>query len=208
MALNEILTLLAIALSPLFAVQVSRYLENRKEDRDRKLYVFRTLMATRGAKLSINHVNALNMIDVEFYGKDRKSKQVVDAWKLYLNHLKIKDELSEEIWSEKSKDLFETLLDKMAIALKYDFDRVSIKETSYYPRGYEDMDIANIIIRQGLADVLSGKIGLPITVFGNKFLEELLKKQERLFDKQIDYFGCLDPNKPVKVEIVGKDSKQ
>lgn len=49
-------------------------------------------MATRGAKVSPDHVEALNMIDIEFYGRrsgrrSRAEKSVVDAWKIYLDWL-------------------------------------------------------------------------------------------------------------------------
>jgi hypothetical protein len=34
--------------------------------------VFRTLMTTRASRMAPDHVQALNMIDVEFAGDDRK----------------------------------------------------------------------------------------------------------------------------------------
>ena len=67
MNVSVILTMSAILLAPLVAIQVSVYLEKKREVRGTRLNVFRTLMATRGSKLSVNHINALNMIDVEFY---------------------------------------------------------------------------------------------------------------------------------------------
>ena len=47
MTLTDILMVLATAISPLIAVQVTRYLDDRNEVRGRKLKVFKTLMATR-----------------------------------------------------------------------------------------------------------------------------------------------------------------
>jgi|SRR5690349_21313932 hypothetical protein len=64
--LTDWLTIGAILLAPLFAIQVERILEALKERRRRKLTVFHTLMATRGARLSPAHVEALNRIDIEF----------------------------------------------------------------------------------------------------------------------------------------------
>ena len=66
--LTDWLTIAAILAAPVTAVQVERYLAAIKERRGRKLQVFHTLMATRGARLSPMHVEALNRIDIEFYG--------------------------------------------------------------------------------------------------------------------------------------------
>jgi uncharacterized protein DUF6680 len=44
-------------------------------------------MATRAARLTPDHVQALNLIDVEFYSKRKKYKRVLDAWKAYHDHL-------------------------------------------------------------------------------------------------------------------------
>lgn len=72
-----------ILLAPLVAVQVSEFLQKRKEGRARRVGIFKTLMATRANRLSGDHVQALNMIDIEFHGTDRRSKQVLEAWKAW-----------------------------------------------------------------------------------------------------------------------------
>jgi hypothetical protein len=43
------------------------------------------LMATRGNALHYRHVEALNLIDVEFF--DASEKDVRETWKAYLDHL-------------------------------------------------------------------------------------------------------------------------
>ncbi|MFX6755224.1 DUF6680 family protein, partial [Acinetobacter baumannii] len=60
---KDILMIIAVLLSPVIAVQVTRYLDNKKEARERQLWVFKTLMATRALSLSPHHVEALNRID-------------------------------------------------------------------------------------------------------------------------------------------------
>ena len=64
MILTDVLMVSATALSPLIAVQVTRYLDDCNEERGRKLSVFKTLMATRAYTLSPAHVEALNRIDL------------------------------------------------------------------------------------------------------------------------------------------------
>jgi hypothetical protein len=58
---------LAILLSPLFALQVGKLLDNLSNRKRRKEEIFNTLMETRAQTLSYEHVRALNKIDVAFY---------------------------------------------------------------------------------------------------------------------------------------------
>src|SRR5687767_2733026 len=98
------INIVAILVAPLVAVQVSLWLERRKERRSRQLETFRTLMATRASGLAPDHVKALNMIDVEFYGSDASSRAVLQAWKAYLDHLNVASTASEA-WGTKREDL-------------------------------------------------------------------------------------------------------
>ncbi len=52
------LMVVAVVLSPIIAVQVQKMIESFREKRGRKLQLFRTLMATRGSRLSPLHVEA------------------------------------------------------------------------------------------------------------------------------------------------------
>ena len=62
----EILTFCAILLSPVIAVLITVWLQNRKERRATKLWVFNTLIATRHDPIKDENVRALNMVDVVF----------------------------------------------------------------------------------------------------------------------------------------------
>ncbi len=158
------LTIAATLLSPLIAVQVSVYLQHRREKRDQRLGVFRTLMATRAANLNPAHVEALNTIDVAFYGSDRKSKAVVEACKVYLEHHN--SPTSSENWGSRRLELLVDLLQKMADSLGYEFDKVSIQRTSYFPRGFGDADWDQQQIRKLLLALLKGERMLPIWLNG------------------------------------------
>lgn len=87
MSLTDILMVLATGLSPLIAVQVTRYLDDKNEERGRKSKIFKTLMATRAYTLAPAHVEALNRIDLEFSSKRKTEKAVLDVWQQYLDHL-------------------------------------------------------------------------------------------------------------------------
>ena len=113
--LTDALIIVAIILGPIIAVQLTRYLDDKKEIRERKLWVFKTLMATRNYTTSALHVEALNRIDLEFDKKDEGERKVIEAWKAYLDLLGDRA-LSPEQWSIKRLDLLIDMLHEMAIS--------------------------------------------------------------------------------------------
>jgi hypothetical protein len=128
MKLNEILTLLAIVLGPILAVQIEKFISARREDKNRKLSIFKTLMATRGSILSWPHVEALNRIDLEF-SHNKKFNKVIISWKEYFDNLCQDKEALEEIrlWSARNQELLTNLLYEIGQSLGYKFDKVLIK---------------------------------------------------------------------------------
>ncbi|MCG0019452.1 DUF6680 family protein [Vibrio parahaemolyticus] len=69
MDIKDWITIGAVIIGPILAVQAQKIIENITERKRRKLQLFHTLMETRATRLSGAHVSALNMIDLEFYGK-------------------------------------------------------------------------------------------------------------------------------------------
>jgi hypothetical protein len=161
--LNDWLTIAAVLLSPLIAVQVTRYLDNKKEVRERQLWIFKTLMATRASSMSPHHVEALNRIDLEFKASSKKEKDVIDAWKAYLD-LMGDDKMDPSQWNVRRVDLLVELLHKMATVLDYSFDKTTIKNSSYYPRGFGAMEEEQGAIRRGVKELLDGGRALPLYV--------------------------------------------
>jgi hypothetical protein len=165
--MNILLSILAILIAPILTLLLGIWWTNRQQAKSRKIDIFRTLMATRAIGLSPVHVEALNRIDVEFYGK--KSKDVVEAWKIYHDHLNDpkytkldtdKEELKQ--WADKKEDLFVDLLHKMATFLGYKFSKVDIKRGHYYPRGFGDIEEDQIVIRKGLVKLFKHEEFFPI----------------------------------------------
>jgi hypothetical protein len=74
-----IVTVIAVVMGPILALYIQNKLNIRREKRDRRLHVFRNLMATRATRVSMDHVIALNMIDVEFYGTRNEDVAVIRA---------------------------------------------------------------------------------------------------------------------------------
>jgi hypothetical protein len=170
-ALN-ILTIVAIVSGPIIALQIQRKLDREREAKNRKLWVFKTLMSFRATALAPSFVQALNLIDVEFNGSDEKEKAVRNAWKIFLDHYtdlnSAKDPGSETL-VEKGRQLRANLLMAMGRSLGYDFDEVLVKKGSYYPTGLGDVEAEQHALRRGLLNVLSGKGRIPVGVFEEKF---------------------------------------
>jgi len=168
MNINNWLTILAILLAPIFALQIQKYIEDRKERRARKMQIFRTLMATRATRLDAKHIEALNMIDIEFF----KNKKITEAWKLLLDNFAnypkdLKDpnyQVQLNSCGEKSNDLFIVLLYEMAKSLNYTFDKVHLTRGVYIPKGQSDYMMDQEFIRRAFVEVLLGTRSIPIKV--------------------------------------------
>jgi hypothetical protein len=138
-------------------------------------------MTTRATPLSLQHVEALNTIDIEFY----KDQKVIDAWKLLLdNYLDYpKDPKAPNFQSKldasvaKSGDLLTDLLYEMGKSLDYSFDKVHLKREVYIPKGHTDIIIDQEIIRRSLVSILLGQAPIPIKIVDTEIIGE--KQEEK-----------------------------
>jgi hypothetical protein len=192
MEFKDILMIIALIIGPVAAVLIQRWRDHRNLKRERRMHIFRTLMKTRATPLSSQHVEALNMIDMEFY----KEKKVINAWKLLLDNFthypqntvaddyKIKLDAS----TKKSEELRVALLSAMAKALKYDFDEVCIKRDVYVPMGHTEMEFKQYIVLTQLSEILMGNKAFPV-IFTNPKSFKITKAiyySTRSIDKSID----------------------
>lgn len=165
----------AVILGPIFAVQAQKFLEQFREKKKRRLEIFRTLMSTRAEILHRNHVQALNMIDIEFYGwmipiiktryQSPQEQAVTHAWKIYNSHLnKFGEYKDESHWITKRQELLTELLYTMASALNYDFDKVQLLRDCYRPEAYNNLENLQAGILFSLAEVLKGERSIPMRI--------------------------------------------
>jgi hypothetical protein len=109
------LNIIALIAGPILAVQAQKWIERRRENRVRKLFLFRELMATRAARLSQRHVEALNLIDLEYPGNKSRDKNVYEAWRSYLDALGIRNEPAhQEVIFERRNKAFTELMYQMS----------------------------------------------------------------------------------------------
>ena len=164
MTIADGLIILAVFLGPVVAVRVTRYLDDQREIRERKVQIFKTLMATRSYSVSWAHVEALNKIDLEFNKDVAKEKEVIEMWKEYLDHLNNITGMPIDQWAHRRIELLVELLHKMAHVLDYDFDKTHIKNSSYSPVAHGQAEDDNEALRKRLIEVLQGKKHIPMKI--------------------------------------------
>lgn len=162
----------AVVIGPILAVQAQKIVEKFRDKQERRLRIFKNLMTTRAERVSREHVQALNMIDIEFYGsklfgfnlQNRNEKSVTNAWKNYNAHLNDKSYASLDAWGKRGEVLFTELLYKMSQALGYDFDEVQLKSDAYRPTAHVDLENAQLAVLNGWAKILNKETSLPMEI--------------------------------------------
>ena len=163
---------------PILAVQAQKWVERAREATNRRALVFTTLMATRQSRISMEHVRALNSIDLAFYGRRvlgvtvrRKVHQaVLDAWHDYYEHLCVpeerrpKNDAEFRDWNGRGDELFTNLLERLATATNFKFDRKQLKAGSYSPEAHGAVELEQQAVRRLALSVLSGEKTLPMEV--------------------------------------------
>jgi hypothetical protein len=145
---------------PIAAIQIQKFLERRQEQKRFKMNIFRTLMATRATRLSAEHVQALNGIELTF-----NERKVLEAWHAYHNHLNTRIGIepgANVAWGERLIDLFCDLLYQMSECLGYKFDRTFIRSSFYAPEAHSTIEQELNAIRSGFVAILSGQKSLPV----------------------------------------------
>lgn len=150
-------------------------------ERERRLTVFRVLMGTRRNTMAAEHVQALNLIDIEF-AKDTK---VIERWHDLLQHFTItharrageeaaegmtqdmvsanQSKFDKRLFDERQK-LLAKLLQEMGKKLEFDLEQFDIAEGGYYPSGLGNIELQQQAIRTLLVDIYLGHRVFPISV--------------------------------------------
>lgn len=171
MTLNETLMIVSTLAGPVLAVQAQKWLERARAKSGRREWIFDTLMATRGNRLGLDHVRALNAIDLAFSernGGSKKTSAVVKAWHTYHAHLTKgadwNDPAKSAAWVGSGEELFINLLEAMAKATGHEFTRDQLKTGGYSPMGHGQAELEGQAVRRGALNVLSGMHPLRVEV--------------------------------------------
>jgi hypothetical protein len=157
---TDIIMIIALILGPIAAVQIAECLRKRQETRERRVRIFKTLMATRTTNLYANHIEALNLVEVEFFN----DRQVMDRWRLYRNHLDDAEFSTRDYagWNTVRKNKINDMLYEMSVALGYKYDKSHIEKGVYYPAGYGEIENQQTEIRTLLLKILRGERQFPM----------------------------------------------
>lgn len=163
-----LLTIIAMFRAPIVALRVQKEIEDYKEQKRRKFEIFKTLLATRADTTSLEHVQALNMIDIEYY----EEKNISQLWNIYRDHLNSypqnQDKNAQERWEEKRVDYLTDLLHGMSLFFEYDLDKVILKKGAYSPMAHGILSIEQSLIRKGVVELLSGQKPMKIQLVENQ----------------------------------------
>ena len=162
---TDVAIIFTTVVGPILAVWAAEWRQKQKAASDRREWVFRTLMTTRGAKLSPDHVAAINHIEFAF--PKSQHREVDDARALYRKHLRSPDSVSVELairqaWFNRANELFAEMLYRMATALGVPFPKSEITEESYHPDAFALTETELNEIRGLLLQVL--KKGRPLNI--------------------------------------------
>jgi len=129
MTITNILMILAVIIGPIAALMIQRYLDKRREADRRRHELFRILWSTRAlpGRLQYKHVEALNMVSLDFKGYDA----VIDSWSEDLDKLLGADPADETLKAQfyRERDAkFHALLHAISKALDYSFTRLDVEK--------------------------------------------------------------------------------
>ncbi len=178
-----IATIVAIFYGPIRAVQITKTNEEKREKRKRQYSVFHTLMKTRRMSLAGEHVMALNLVQIEFYGQER----IVAAYKRYMEHLSlpVPTPATEDAYFEERWDRFFELIHEIGLSLGYTLDKRELAKFAYVPVGWNNDEMEMRLFRQKVIQLLSGRAGIPVYEF-----------------KVTDFLGKFPPPPPIDSEPV------
>ncbi len=170
-----VITIAAIFLGPRYGIYAQKQLEKNTEHESKQHDIFRTLMATRANRLSIKHVEALNLISMDFSENKENEQPIIAAWENLLDQYndypvysnyddKAKYSVDLQISEKESSKYLVELLSNMSKCLGYGFKKIDIKNGCYAPVGHSEKDNDDFLIRRGLVGVLQGYLPLSVNV--------------------------------------------
>lgn len=138
-----IVNVIAVVLSPIIAVLVGQFLQNRAEKRKDKMAIFQCLMTHRMIGWTDpSSVNALNLIDIVF----SDCEPVRAQWKILLS--KYRPEFSKQEQEREQCKLLELMAKNLGYKKKITWDTI---QNPYYPVGLSQQRELNSQIITGQA---------------------------------------------------------
>jgi hypothetical protein len=110
-------------------------------------------MATRKSPISKEHVNAINLVEVEFYD----CKKVDASWKIYSEHLNDQNKVEDEVRREEKEKLLAKLLSEIANVLGFRIPAIDIFKGGYAPKGWVHREARALTALEYVNDLYEGQ---------------------------------------------------
>jgi hypothetical protein len=193
---NEILTVIALVVGPIAAVIITRFLDDQRQYKSRRMDVFRTLMRTRRSVLQPDHIGALNLVEIEF----ASDQAVLAAWKALFTHFGTAharqeheriDMIANEEEIKKRNNVFGTrilqerqsllakLLHAMAKVLGFKIEQLEIFEGGYTPQFWIDIESEQDTIRKYIVDLANARKVVPMGVIDYRTASQIEEAQRK-----------------------------
>ncbi|WP_284125337.1 DUF6680 family protein [Parerythrobacter aestuarii] len=151
---TELITIAAILIGPIFAVLISLWLTNKKQERDQKLVVLRMLLSTRHLPADPGFSVAINLVPVEF----SSSRPVMSAYKEFIRAVQdpaAADPNAPPLQSTSAKTT--KLIFEIVRHLGFEILESDIQHAGYAAAGFVDRD--NLLLdsqraTKNIADIL------------------------------------------------------
>jgi hypothetical protein len=154
-----LMSVAAILVSPMITLWIQRRLDDGKNRRERRELIFKALWVNRRRQFYIARVDALNMIDIEFFGE----RKVQDAWEdLRSDYFRQEHPgLNQDQIFAGREERFATLLFEISQVLGYKFGKTHIRDNIYRPILHGNMDEIELETRTRIRDLLRSD-ALPV----------------------------------------------
>lgn len=129
--MTDLGVIFATLLGPIFAVLITRWNDQRKQQYDEKLHIFKTLMSGRASSQTHAFVDAINVIEVVFC----KTPKIIDLRNEFVRHRHVNQ--LDELWLKKDKENYNRLLKAIANELKINAENIGEETTIFLPNWLE-----------------------------------------------------------------------
>lgn len=156
-AIATVTAIAALFFGPWVALWAQDRREKKRKEAEHRLWVFRTLSATRHLIMDWRQVEALNLIPFDF----EKDEKVMNAFRAYLKTL----EFGKPADGQATRSALNNLIVATGEAAGYKNPSVeTIEKLTRDPQGYYDNAVRRLSLEQGMIQVLNGERRLRIEI--------------------------------------------
>ncbi len=138
-----IINIIAVILSPIVALLISNKIQTDKAKRQEKIQILKILMTQRFSAKNIDHVNALNLMDVVFIDSKEVREAYKDLYTVYGSKFDNNNENEVRDYCEKAKKaetkLIEVIINDLGYKDKITWDAI---QEPYIPKWLSDEIVA------------------------------------------------------------------